>query len=98
MEHARNQWPDVLDELRRYVRAQRAAGRTDDDLARHVADNVDGLLPLGAFGPVGMVAEVMDGPIAYAIARLILASVRKGPAPLPCGCAGGMDCERCKFP
>lgn len=98
LEHARNQRPDALTFLRTLTRAYQDSGQTDDEVARNLATAVDVLLPFGAFGPVGMVAEVLDGPIAYAIARLILASVKKGPKSLPCGCVGGMDCERCKFP
>jgi len=98
LEHARNKRPDALTAIRQDVAILRADGVDDDEIARTVAVWVDDLLPLGIFGPVGMVAEVLDGPIAYAIARLILASVKKDPKPLPCGCTGGMDCERCKFP
>ncbi len=98
LEHARNKRPDAIRDLRRNIESLRDDGLSDDGIARTVAVWVDALLPLGTFGPVGMVAEVLDGPIAYAIARLILASVKKGPKPLPCGCTGNMDCERCKFP
>lgn len=78
----------------------RRSGLTDDEIARVVAAEVDALLPLGIFGPVGAIAELVDGPVAYVVARLILASVKRPaePPPLACGCIGGADCERCKFP
>ncbi len=76
LEHARNKRPGALEYLRADIRRRREGGHTDDQIAREIAGVIDSLIPAGLFGPVGMVAEVLDGPIAYAIARLILASVR----------------------
>jgi hypothetical protein len=61
------------------IRAQLSAGMSPEAIARAVADAVDRLIAFDALvpGPVGAVAEVLDGPVIYAAALVLVREVRR---------------------
>ena len=59
------------------VRELLATGQTPEQVADALAPVIDALLPLGALGPIGAVAEVLDGPIAWWLVKLIAAECQR---------------------
>jgi formaldehyde-activating enzyme involved in methanogenesis len=61
------------------IRAQLTAGMSPEAIARAVADAVDGLIAFDRIvpGPVGVVAELLDGPVIYAAALVLVCEVRR---------------------
>jgi hypothetical protein len=61
------------------IRAQLSAGMSPEAVARAVADAVDGLIAFDRIvpGPVGVVAELLDGPVIYAAALVLVREVRR---------------------
>lgn len=56
-------------------------GMTPEEVASTLAPVIDALVPLGAFGPVGMAAEVLDGPVAWVVVWLIAKECQCRPPP-----------------
>jgi formaldehyde-activating enzyme involved in methanogenesis len=61
------------------IRAQLSAGMSPEAIARAVADAVDGLIAFDRIvpGPVGVVVELLDGPVIYAAALVLVREVRR---------------------
>jgi hypothetical protein len=49
-----------------------ASGKSKDEVIREVVAIVDGLLPFDEMGPVGVVVDAVDGPVAFAIVKFFL--------------------------
>ena len=54
------------------------AGDDPDTIIRAVVEAVDAAVPWSALGPVGVVVDMVDGPIAEFIARMIVHAVLAG--------------------
>lgn len=59
------------------VRELLGQGQTPEQVADALAPMIDALLPLAALGPIGVVAEVLDGPVAWFLVRLIAAELTR---------------------
>jgi hypothetical protein len=46
-------------------------GLSEEDAAKEVADILDALIPLGDFGPIGQILELIDGPTILLIVKAI---------------------------
>ena len=50
-------------------------GMDADQIIHEITRVIDAAVPWGALGPVGLLIEMVDGPIAEAIARLIVHAI-----------------------
>ncbi len=48
--------------------------------------------------PAPTVEESAASALVWHLAAVVARAFATAPPTLPCGCTGGMDCERCKFP
>ena len=76
--HARTRLPPKA-WLRARIEPFIIAGETDDQVARQIAAALDGLFALDRLipGPVGQLAEAIDGELLYAVALPIVKGVRR---------------------
>jgi len=76
--HARTRLPP-RSWLRARIEPLVLAGQSDDQVARQIATALDGVFALDRVipGPVGQLAEAVDGEILYAVALPIVRAVRK---------------------
>jgi hypothetical protein len=76
--HARTRLP-ARSWLRARIEPLILAGQSDDQVARQIATALDGLFALDRLipGPVGQLAEAVDGEILYAVALPIVKGVRR---------------------
>ena len=58
--------------LRAIAAHQLAAGHTREEVIADVVATIDALIPWSVIGPVGVVIEALDGPLALLIAGLIV--------------------------
>ena len=59
------------------VRELLGQGQTPEQVASTLAPLIDALLPLAALGPIGVIAEVLDGPVAWFLVRLVAAECQR---------------------
>lgn len=52
-----------------------ATGGTREEIARTIATRIDALIPLAELGPVGVVAEALDGVVLYLLAWIVVGEV-----------------------
>ncbi len=52
-------------------------GMTPEEVASTLAPVIDALVPLGALGPIGVVAEIVDGPIAWVVVLIVAREVAR---------------------
>lgn len=52
-------------------------GMTPEEVASTLAPVIDALVPLGALGPVGMAAELVDGVIAWVVVLIVAREVAR---------------------
>lgn len=52
-------------------------GMTPEEVASTLAPVIDALVPLGALGPVGMAAELVDGVIAWVVVLIVAREVQR---------------------
>jgi len=76
--HARTRLPP-RSWLRARIEPLIIAGQSDDQVARQIATALDGIFALDRLipGPVGQLAEAVDGELLYAVALPIVKGVRK---------------------
>lgn len=76
--HARTRLPP-RSWLRARIEPLVLAGQSDDQVARQIATALDGVFALDRVipGPVGQLAEAVDGEILYAVALPIVRAVRR---------------------
>lgn len=58
------------------IRELLSSGMTPEHIANTLAPVIDQLLPLAALGPVGVVVEVFDGPVAWLTVYAIASGIR----------------------
>ena len=54
-----------------------ATGGTREEIARTIATRLDALIPLAELGPVGVVAEALDGVVLYLLAWIVVGEVMR---------------------
>ena len=55
-----------------------ASGGSREDIARTIAATLDTMIPLAELGPVGVVAEALDGVVLYLLAWIVVGEVMRG--------------------
>lgn len=54
-----------------------AAGGSREEITRTIATTLDAMIPLAELGPVGVVAEALDGVVLYLLAWIVVGEVMR---------------------